>query len=51
MADGGSTDGTGAIVADMAADHEKVRLLENPGRWSSAGRNVAVRRRAAMSCC
>lgn len=43
VADGGSTDGTQDIVADYAARHRQVRLLDNPGRLSSAGRNVAVR--------
>ncbi len=43
VADGGSTDGTRAVVAGLAAAHANVRLLDNPRRWSSAGRNVAIR--------
>ena len=43
VADGGSTDGTRTIVAGYAKRHPQVRLLDNPGRLSSAGRNVAVR--------
>ena len=43
VADGGSTDGTREIVAGCARLHPQVRLLDNPGRLSSAGRNVAVR--------
>jgi succinoglycan biosynthesis protein ExoA len=43
VADGESTDGTGAIVEAFAARHANVRLLTNPRRWSSAGRNVGVR--------
>jgi GT2 family glycosyltransferase len=43
VADGGSTDATQAIVRELARRHPQVRLLENPGGWSSAGRNAAVR--------
>jgi succinoglycan biosynthesis protein ExoA len=43
VADGGSTDGTAAIVARYAKRHPQVHLLDNPGRLSSAGRNAAVR--------
>ncbi len=43
VADGGSADGTRAIVAAMQGRHPNLRLLANPGRWSSAGRNAAVR--------
>jgi succinoglycan biosynthesis protein ExoA len=43
VADGGSTDNTRAIVAGYARRHAQVRLLDNPGRLSSAGRNAAVR--------
>ncbi len=42
VADGGSTDNTRAIVAGYARRYSRVRLLENEGRLSSAGRNVAV---------
>jgi polysaccharide deacetylase family protein (PEP-CTERM system associated) len=43
VADGGSTDGTRAIVEALAARHGNLRLLDNPGRLSSTGRNVAAR--------
>jgi succinoglycan biosynthesis protein ExoA len=43
VADGRSTDATRAIVREVAAAHPNVRLLDNPRRWSSAGRNAAVR--------
>ncbi|HZY83800.1 MAG TPA: glycosyltransferase family 2 protein [Gemmataceae bacterium] len=43
VADGGSTDDTRAVVAAMRREYPNLRLLENPGRLSSAGRNVAIR--------
>ncbi len=44
VVDGGSTDGTAAVVARYAgAARPQVQLLHNPGRLSSAGRNVGVR--------
>jgi succinoglycan biosynthesis protein ExoA len=43
VADGRSTDGTRALVAEHAARFPHLRLLDNPGRLSSAGRNQAVR--------
>jgi succinoglycan biosynthesis protein ExoA len=43
VADGRSTDATAAVVAELAADASNLRLLDNPGRLSSAGRNVALR--------
>jgi succinoglycan biosynthesis protein ExoA len=43
VADGGSADGTRDVVAALAAGHPNLRLLDNPRRWSSAGRNAAVR--------
>ncbi len=43
VADGRSTDATRAIVRSLAVRHPNVRLLDNPRRWSSAGRNAAVR--------
>ena len=42
VADGGSTDATRAIVAERARAWPELRLLENPRRLSSAGRNVGV---------
>jgi succinoglycan biosynthesis protein ExoA len=41
--DGESTDETAAIVRQMQADHDNLRLLSNPRRLSSAARNVGVR--------
>jgi succinoglycan biosynthesis protein ExoA len=43
VADGRSTDATQALVEDYAARYANVRLLDNPRRWSSAGRNLGVR--------
>ena len=43
VADGQSTDATPAIVGEVARRHANVRLLANPGRLSSAGRNRAIR--------
>jgi succinoglycan biosynthesis protein ExoA len=43
VADGGSTDGTRAIVAEIAARDRRVRLTDNPGRLQSAGVNLAAR--------
>jgi succinoglycan biosynthesis protein ExoA len=44
VADGGSTDGTRAIVAASAAKEPRVILLDNPQRIQSAGINRAVAR-------
>jgi succinoglycan biosynthesis protein ExoA len=43
VADGRSTDATREVVRAAAAEYRNVRLLDNPRRWSSAGRNAAVR--------
>jgi succinoglycan biosynthesis protein ExoA len=43
VADGGSTDDTRGIVRRLAERRPNLRLLPNPRRWSSAGRNVAAR--------
>ncbi|MGA0606730.1 glycosyltransferase family 2 protein [Phenylobacterium sp. VNQ135] len=43
VADGGSTDGTRDIVADIAARDPRVRLVHNPARLQSAGVNLAAR--------
>ncbi len=42
VADGDSNDGTPDLVRSMQPDHPNLRLLHNPKRWSSAGRNIAV---------
>lgn len=42
VADGGSTDGTQAIVRDMARRIPNLRLMDNPQRLQSAGINLAV---------
>ena len=44
IADGGSTDGTRAIVRDIAAREPRVTLMDNPARIQSAGINRAVER-------
>ncbi|MDO5528819.1 MAG: glycosyltransferase family 2 protein [Paracoccus sp. (in: a-proteobacteria)] len=43
VADGGSSDRTRAIVAEIARAHKGVRLIDNPARLQSAGLNEAVR--------
>jgi GT2 family glycosyltransferase len=43
VADGRSTDGTAEIVRELMQRHPNLRLLDNPGVWSSAGRNQAIR--------
>ena len=43
VVDGESSDGTPQRVADFARRHGNVRLLSNPGRLSSAARNIGVR--------
>jgi succinoglycan biosynthesis protein ExoA len=42
VADGGSTDATREIVNAFRLRYPNLHLLDNPGRLSSAGRNVAV---------
>jgi polysaccharide deacetylase family protein (PEP-CTERM system associated) len=42
VADGRSDDDTRAIVTALARRHANLRLVDNPRRWSSAGRNVAA---------
>jgi glycosyltransferase involved in cell wall biosynthesis len=43
VADGGSTDGTRRIVEEVSSRNPQVRLVENPGVRSSAGRNAGAR--------
>jgi succinoglycan biosynthesis protein ExoA len=47
VVDGGSTDATRARVEELAATRPEVRLLKNPGRRSSSGRNVGWRAAAS----
>ena len=42
VADGASTDSTRDIVRALQREFPNLRLLHNPARWSSAGRNVAI---------
>ena len=42
VADGLSDDGTLDILADIAAKHPQVRVIENPGRIVSTGLNLAI---------
>ena len=44
VADGMSDDGTREIVLDLSRQHPQVRLLDNPKRLSSAGRNVGFKK-------
>jgi GT2 family glycosyltransferase len=43
VVDGESTDGTASLVRQLQGEHLHLRLLSNPKRWSSAGRNLGVR--------
>jgi glycosyltransferase involved in cell wall biosynthesis len=43
VADGGSTDRTRDIVATRTLEWPNLRLVDNPGRLSSAGRNAGAR--------
>jgi succinoglycan biosynthesis protein ExoA len=43
VADGESTDQTREVVEALQEEYPNLRLLRNPQRWSSAGRNAAVR--------
>src|SRR5581483_4704285 len=43
VADGASTDETVPIVRRLQAEFPNLKLVFNPGRLSSAGRNVAIR--------
>jgi succinoglycan biosynthesis protein ExoA len=44
VADGGSTDGTRRIIADIASRDRRVLMLDNPKRIQSAAINLAVER-------
>jgi succinoglycan biosynthesis protein ExoA len=43
VADGQSIDETWNIVAALQREHSNLQLVANPKRWSSAGRNAALR--------
>jgi succinoglycan biosynthesis protein ExoA len=43
VADGGSTDGTPAILRSVASAHPEVRVIANPGRIQAAGMNEILR--------
>ncbi len=43
VCDGGSSDATRALVARLAAVDPRVRLVDNPGRFPSAGLNEGIR--------
>jgi GT2 family glycosyltransferase len=42
VVDGGSTDGTRSIVADLAGEHDALRLLDNPAIRQASAINAAV---------
>src|SRR5262249_58647474 len=42
VADGRSTDATPAVVGKLMEHWPNLRLMANPGGWSSAGRNRAI---------
>jgi glycosyltransferase involved in cell wall biosynthesis len=43
VADGGSTDGTRAILERLSREDARVRILDNPRRIQAAGLNLAIR--------
>lgn len=43
VCDGGSTDRTREAVREISVDHPMVKLLDNPGKRSSSGRNVGFK--------
>jgi succinoglycan biosynthesis protein ExoA len=43
VVDGGSTDGTQALVSEISESDPRVRLLHNPGRIQSSGVNLVAR--------
>ena len=44
VADGGSTDDTRAIVLRLSREDPRITLVDNPGRFPSAGMNEGIRR-------
>ena len=43
VADGESTDSTREIVCELQQQYENLHCVDNPRRWSSGGRNAAIR--------
>ena len=43
VVDGRSTDETRSIAEEMAAVHGNLKVLDNPNRLSSSGRNIGIR--------
>ncbi|PYQ11180.1 MAG: glycosyltransferase family 2 protein [Acidobacteria bacterium] len=43
VADGGSGDGTRSILARLAAEHPRLRVIDNPDRIQAAGLNASVK--------
>jgi succinoglycan biosynthesis protein ExoA len=43
VVDGESTDGTPQLVRELEPKHSNLKLLTNPGRLSSAARNIGIR--------
>jgi len=44
VVDGGSRDNTKSIVNQLAEEHPNIKLLDNPKRRSSAGRNIGFKK-------
>jgi glycosyltransferase involved in cell wall biosynthesis len=42
VVDGGSTDGTRAVVRQLTAEHPEIEPLDNPGRIQSCAMNIAL---------
>jgi glycosyltransferase involved in cell wall biosynthesis len=43
LADGGSSDGTRERLYEMAAEDQRIRVLDNPRGWTPSGLNVCLR--------
>lgn len=43
VVDGGSNDGAREIVAKLASEDRRVRLIDNPGRSQAAGLNIGIK--------
>ena len=42
VADGGSSDGTQLVVRELAEAHDRIQLIDNPGRNQAAGLNRSI---------